>query len=102
MESPQPVVDSPVRRNRTPYTIALVVLVLCCCCTALIAAGYYYYKQNILTVPDLPTKGASTPVPTDASIIPTSSSSDDIGEAPEGGLGNDILRNDTWVWVASS
>jgi hypothetical protein len=101
MESPQPVIDAPVRKNRTPYTIALAALVLCCCCSALIIAGYYYYRQNILTVPTLPTEGATpVPVPTDASIFPTSAPSADIGEAPEGGLGDEILRNDTWQYVA--
>jgi hypothetical protein len=102
MESPPPVVDAPARRNRTPYTIALVALVLCGCCIALIIAGYYYYRQNILTVPDLSTETAPTPVPvpTDASILPTSAPSGDVGEPPEGGLTDDALRHDTWQYIA--
>jgi hypothetical protein len=70
MESPEPVVDAPVRRNRTPYTIAVIALVLCCCCAVLIAAGYYYYRENILTIPIQPTE-ESTPVvvPTDAALL---------------------------------
>jgi len=102
MESPQPDVNAPARRNRTLYTILVIALILFCCCAVLIAAGYYYYRENLLTVPVQPTE-ESTPAaaPTDAAF-PTSAPSGDIDEAPEGGLGNDTLRNDTWAVVASS
>lgn len=102
MESPQPVTDRPTRGNRTLYTVLIVAIIICCCCTVLIAAGYYYYQQNLLTIPVQPTE-ESTPVvpPTDDSFSPSIPSAD-IGQAPEGGLGNDILRNDTWQYVASA
>jgi hypothetical protein len=66
----------------------------------LIVAGYYYYNQNILEeIPATPFEEA-TPVFTPDTGLPTLAPSGDIGEAPEGGLGNDILRNDTWQYVA--
>lgn len=102
MESPRPVMDAPARKNRTPYTIALIALVLCCCCAVVIAAGYYYYRENLLTVPEIPTPNTDEPIPgpTDDSLLPTLAPSGDVGEAPEGGLGDDVLRNDTWQYVA--
>jgi hypothetical protein len=102
MESPQPVANTPARGNRTLYTILAVILILFCCCVVLIAAGYYYYRQNILTIPVEPTEESTPGVsPTSASVSP-SAPSGEIGQAPEGGLGNDILRNDTWQYVAAA
>ncbi len=68
MESPQPDLKAPARRNRTPYTILIVALISVCCCAILIAAGYYYYRQNILTVPVQPTEESTPVAPTEAAV----------------------------------
>lgn len=84
MDSPQADVV-PAKKNQTPLIAAISVLVLCCCCAAVAIAGYYAYNVRSISNSDA--------VPFDQGIP-------DIGEAPSGGLGNDILRNDTWQYVA--
>lgn len=103
MESPQPVIE-PVKKNQTPLIIAAVAIVLCCCCLVLAVAGYSFFGvARSTTQPELPFQ------PTPDTQVPSTNPGDyetptstDIGEAPTGGLGNDILRNDTWTYVAAA
>jgi hypothetical protein len=101
MESPQPVFETPVKKNQTPFIIAAVAIVLCGCCVVLAAAGYYGYitTTRSQTIPQQPLDEAVPVVPADE---PTSAPFNSPGEAPRGGLGNDILRNDTWQYVAAA
>ena len=96
MEAPQPVLDSPAKKNQTPLIIAAVAIVLCCCCVALAVAGYLGFMtlKSSETIPPQPVEDVVPIGPTDALSIP--------GEAPTGGLGNDVLRNDTWQAVAGT
>lgn len=98
------------KKNQTALIIAAVVIVLCFCCVALAGAGYYFFTINRSTgTPAQPIEDAMPVVPDD-SQVPTSEPDSvfdvpdfmDIGEAPTGGLGNDILRNDTWQYVAAA
>jgi hypothetical protein len=101
MELPQPVLDTPARKNQTPLIIAAVVSVLCCCCVVAAAAGYYGYMTTTRsqTTPPQPIEEAVPVVPEDEL---TSAPFGSPGEAPTGGLGNDVLRNDTWQYVAAA
>jgi len=103
MESPQPVLETQVKKNQTPLMIAVVAIVLCCCCVLLAVAGYYGYTRldNTQGIQPTPTEEA-VPVVPDDSESPTLEPSDLPGEAPTGGLGNDVLRTDTWQVVAGA
>lgn len=100
MESPQPVLESPAKKNQTPLIIGAVAIVSCCCCVVSAVAAYYGYFTIYRSEGNPPTP-VEDAVPSD-SPVPTLASPDSIGEAPEGGLGNDILRNDTWQYVAAA
>jgi hypothetical protein len=109
----QPASEAPVKKNQNIVLIAAVAIVLCCFC--LLIAGIALYSYSAIrggdpqefpppfesTVPVLPD---DSELPSQDSLsTPDSPDSDDgMGEAPEGGLGNDILRNDTWQVVSSS
>jgi hypothetical protein len=101
MESPQPVLEAPPKKNQTLLVIAAAAIVLCCCCAVLAAAGYYGYitTSRSQTIPQLPSDEAIPVIPADE---PTSAPLSSPGEAPTGGLGNEILRNDTWQYVAAA
>jgi hypothetical protein len=92
MESSQPEAV-PIKKNQTPLIIAISAAVLCCCCAVLAVAGYYGYNTMQLQETAVPTIPDDSPVPTFEPF-------DSVGEAPTGGLGNDILRNDTWQYIA--
>ena len=100
MES-TPVYDAP-KKNQTPLIIAGVALALCCCCALLAVVGYYGYFTIQATETDVQpfddTPAGTDVSPTDEFEIPSTDLG--IGDAPTGGLGNDILRNDTWQYVA--
>jgi len=100
MESPKPVNQSPIKKNQTPLIIAAFSIVLCCCGLVLAVAGYYGYIR-INSTQGVP-QGPIQDVAPDDLQSPTLESSDTVGAAPEGGLGNDILRSDTWQYVASA
>ena len=88
--------ESPAKKNQTPLIIAAVAIVLCCCLIALAVAGYFGYRrmQSSQIIPPVSTEEPVLVNPTDAVSSP--------GEAPTGGLGNDILRNNTWQAVAGA
>ena len=88
------------KRNQTPWMIAAAVIVLCCCCVALAIGGYAFRINRIRSIPQPPSQDR-VPFPTDDSPSPDLESFD-IGEAPEGGLGNETLRKETWNVVAAS
>jgi len=104
MDISQPELETPAKKNQTPLIIAIVAVILCCCCLAIAAAGYYGYNTLLISQSEtLPLEDVSpeTQPSTDndydyeAPVVDTG-----VGEAPTGGLGNDILRNDTWTYVA--
>lgn len=109
----QPVSEAPVKKNQNILLIAAVAIGLCCFCLLIGGIALYSYSsirggdpQEVpppfeSTVPALPD---DSELPSeDSESVPDSSDFDDgAGEAPEGGLGNDILRNDTWQYVASA
>jgi hypothetical protein len=102
METPQPVLETPAKKNQALIIIAAAI-VLCCCCVVLGAAGYYGYTQLYRSqgVPPQPIEDVTPVIPGD-SESPTTEPLLTAGEAPTGGLGNDVLRNDTWQYVAAA
>ena len=88
--------ESPAKKNQTPLIVAGVTIVLCCCVIILAVAGYIGYNRirNTQGIAPQPVEDVAPIAPTDALSIP--------GEAPKGGLGNDVLRNDTWQAVAGA
>lgn len=107
METPQPVNQAPVKKNQTLLIIAAVAIVLFCCCIAVVVAGYY----NFITIRSTETEVQPIQDTAPDSQLPGTDSSPDEdyevpdsnpGVAPTGGLGNDILRNDTWQYVSAA
>lgn len=88
--------ESTAKKNQTPLIIAAVAIVLFCCCVVLAVAGFFTFTRikSSQATPPQPVEDVAPIAPTDALSIP--------GEAPTGGLGNDILRNDTWQAVAGA
>jgi hypothetical protein len=95
METPQPANEITVKNNRTPLFIAASAIVLCCFCVVVAVAGYYGYV-TIRTVETqvIPLEDSTPSIPAD-SVTPLGA----VGDPPTGGLGNDILRNDTWQYI---
>jgi hypothetical protein len=100
MEAPQPIDAMPAKKNRTPLIVAAVAIVVCCFCVAAAVAGYYGFitirstQTQVIPEEDFPAVATQ-----ELMTMPPAS---DPGEAPTGGLGNDILRNDAWQVVASA
>jgi hypothetical protein len=109
METPQPVDERPVKRNQTSLIVAVVAIVFCCGCVLIAVAGYYGYNRIRSTrgIQEQPSEDAmpvvpdNTPSPTSEldSVFEDLGSDVILGEAPRGGLGNEVLRNDTWQYV---
>ncbi|HLO33245.1 MAG TPA: hypothetical protein VK249_29120 [Anaerolineales bacterium] len=98
METPQSVYETPVRNNRTLWIIAAAVMALCCCGLVVAVAGFY----GFFTIRSVATQVIPNEFPTPPLDFATPQLNADPGEAPTGGLGNDILRNDTWTYVAAA
>lgn len=95
MEPNHPENTPPARDNRIILIIVAVVVVLCLCCLVIGVVG----AINFFRIRSVDTQE----VPFFESTVPANPDTDtEIGELPEGGLGNDILRLDTWDVVASS
>lgn len=99
MESSQPEAV-PVKKNQTPLIVAISAAVLCCCCAVLAVAGYYGYNTMQSSQAPVDVFEDAEPETPEDSQAPTFQPFDSVGEAPTGGLGNDILRNDTWQYIA--
>ena len=85
----QPVDSQPGKNNRTVVIVAIVIVVLLCCCIVLAVAAFFGLKSfqaNRLLQPNVPT------------LVPGSGA----GNPPQGGLTDNILRNDTWQYVSAA
>ena len=78
------------KNNRTILIAVIAAFVLCCCCLLAGIAGYYAF----ITIRSV----ESSPIPQSDQIVPQSDFGND--NPPSGGLGNDILKNDTWNVMA--
>ena len=110
METTQPVQETWVNRNRILLIIAASVLGLCCCGLIIAVAGFYGFTTIQSATTQVIPLEEFTPSIQDESMTPSIDSTPvvppdinvDPGEAPTGGLANDILRHDTWQVVASA
>lgn len=82
----QTLTEEKPNKNRTLIIAAVVAILLCCCCVITAAAGYYFYANN-------QSVGVSPSLP-EEDFVPQFDFAAD--EPPSGGLGNDILKSDTW------
>lgn len=108
MESPTPQftpVEQPKKSN-IPLIIGIVVAVLLCCCCLVIAGVvlfmgpmvgnvYSSVNQQLTAMPEIPSMPDGTSEPSDDPTIPGLPS--DV--IPQGGLGDDVLRANTWAYV---
>ncbi|HSL46651.1 MAG TPA: hypothetical protein VK897_24665 [Anaerolineales bacterium] len=103
--------SQPARRNRTLLIVAAVGIVLLCTCLVLAIAGFFSFVaiRSVDTqelpaeeFPSVATQEVVTPTLDPDTSSNTPSVDPDLGEVPTGGLGNDILRNDTWQYVAAA
>ncbi len=101
--------ETPVKKNQTPLIIALVVVVLSCCCVILAFAGYYgFINIRSTDIQPQPLEDATPDIQVPSTDVEPGNDFDipdtdlEIGEAPAGGLGNDVLRTDTWQYVAAA
>ena len=111
METPQSVQEMSVKKNRTPWIIAGAIVALCCCGLIAAVAGFYGFTtlRSVATqvlpleefTPAIPEEFA-TPSLDLETPFDTPGVNADPGEAPTGGLGNDILRHDTWQYLAAA
>jgi hypothetical protein len=101
--------SEPAGRNRTLVIVAVVALVLLCACLVLAIVGFFSFitirsaetqEFPVEEFPSVVTQEVVTPT-SDASLNPPGFEADP-GEPPTGGLGNDILRDDTWQYVAAA
>lgn len=93
----QPVIteEKPTNNNRNLIIAVVVVVILCCCFLIVGIAGFYAFTT-------ISSKQTSTEQPseifTPQEVTPQTDAG--IGDPPSGGLGNDVLRNDTWKVMA--
>ena len=80
------------KKNQTPLVIAISAIVLCCCCAAFAVAGYYGFVTIQSSETQFDSSDDTNPEVPGIDL--------GVGEAPTGGLGNDVLRNDTWQYLA--
>jgi len=96
----QPVIieEKSTNNNRILIIALVVVVILCCFCLIVGIAGYYAYTtiSSKQVLPAQPNETIETITPPE--ITPESDTG--IGDPPSGGLGNDVLRNDTWKVMA--
>jgi len=89
--------EKPVNKNRTIIIVAVVAVALGCFC---LVAGIavFYALPTIRSVESSPVQPSVTQASETAT--PQFDLKIGIGDPPNGGLGNDILKNDTWQVIA--
>src|SRR5260221_14436304 len=87
--------EKPGDKNRNIIIIVAAVMVLGCFCVVAGIAGFYAFTtiRSKTTVTAQPTE-----IITPLEATPQTYTS--IGDPPNGGFGNDILKNDTWGTMA--
>lgn len=77
--------NEPVKSNRTLIIVAIVGVVLCCCVAFGAVALFSLTSYGSNSAPQQQPADAQPPSSNPAASVP-----------PNGGLGNDILKNDVW------
>jgi hypothetical protein len=95
--------EKPTGTNRNIFIIAGVLIALGCCCLALAGVGFYAYQNYKSSLPLQSVPEVFTPIPPSVDSTLTSRANETgVDEAPTDGLGNDILKNDTWRAVSAA
>jgi len=81
-------------KNKIPLIIGGVLILLCCCAVAVVAGVYSF--MNITSRTQLPVNEFEPYVVTVEGVDESPVQAGGIGVPPVGGLGNEILKNDTW------
>jgi hypothetical protein len=112
METPETYDEAKDRRRQRTIVLVIAGIALCCVCLAIGVAIYSWSAirgggADLDVVPEAETAPSNPENSLTPSFAPTTSVDPDVpdadaGEAPTGGLGNDILRNDTWQAVAAA
>lgn len=102
MESPAPQftpVEQPKKSN-TPMIIGIVVAVLLCCCCLVIVGVVLFMGPAVNNVFSSVNQQLTTAVP-EAPSVPSGTLEPSIPSSavPQGGLGDDLLRTNTWAYV---
>jgi hypothetical protein len=115
METPTPQftpVEAPKKSN-TPLIIGIVVVVVLCCCCLLVGGGlllfmgksvggvYSSINEQLTAMPNIPSVPAGTAEPSNPSN-PSDTPSIPTNLVPQGGLGDDVLRANTWGYVIAA
>jgi hypothetical protein len=117
----QPAYEPAPKKSNTGLIIGIVAAVILCCCCLIVVGGYAFYSVSsavestyssieIMLTPgaegfeDFPVIPEIPEFPTDESGLPEIPAVPEIpysyGDAiPQGGLGDDILRANTWGYV---
>jgi len=95
MQEKEPPATSKSNRN---LMIGIAAIVVLCCCCILIAGGIYGFNSTKTEeIVPLPTEIGIFSPPTEVEIAPPSDfGGPTLDQPPAGGLGNDILKQDTW------
>ena len=100
METPQSATTESSKTNKRTILIIVAAIVLCCGCLAVAALGFYgWIAIREVQTQEIPTAEFPSVVTEEVMTVPPES---ELGEPPKGGLGNDVLRNDTWQAVAAA
>src|SRR5690349_14656074 len=101
METPETYEEAKARRRQRTIVIVIAVIALCCVCLVVAIAIYSWSAVRGGQTQEFPSEQfPETFEPVDpGSPSDTDGPEPDLDEAPTGGLGNDILRNDTWQTV---
>jgi hypothetical protein len=110
METAETVEATQARRKQRTIVLVVAAVALCCACLAVAIAIFSWNSirgvgTDALPVEEVTPSGSEnslTPSFDPNSAVATQGSNAEPGEAPTGGLGNDILRNDTWQAVAAA
>ena len=112
MEIPETYDEAKARRRQRTIVLVIAAIALCCVCLAIAVAIYSWSAirgggEDLDLIPEAETAPSNPENSLTPSFVPTTSVDPnvpdaDAGEAPTGGLGNDILRNDTWQVVAAA
>ena len=110
METPETYDETKARRRQRTIVLVIAAAALCCVCLFVAIAIFSWSAVRGGGSDIFPTGEATSSGPQNSltpsfvpdSVIETPVLNTDPGEAPTGGLGNDVLRNDTWQAVAAA
>ena len=104
MQTPETVEETQARRRQRTIVIVIAAVALCCSCLTVAVALYSWSALQGRGTQEFPTSEFPSVATQDVMTAPASNNSPvpDAGEAPAGGLGNEVLRNDTWRAVSAA